>query len=105
MRQSCAPLPAKLELGATTSEAHIQLEAYKLGLFHIVLRKKAMPSCNPTARQTRQQERSRTLSAASKTRSKGNNRTGRILVAGNPMLRTVAGTCRQQCAQLAKASD
>jgi glycine betaine catabolism B len=40
MRQSCAPLPDNLELGATTSEAHIQLEAYKLGLFHIVHRKK-----------------------------------------------------------------
>ena len=50
----------------------------------------AMPSWSPTARPARRREGSRTLSAVSKTRSRGNNFYGDVLVARNAMLRTVA---------------
>jgi uncharacterized protein YjbJ (UPF0337 family) len=51
------------------------------------------------------QERSRMLSAASKARSRGSNHCGEVLVARNPMLRTVVNMCRKQCEQLAKNRD
>src|ERR1700730_3205021 len=64
-----------------------------------------MLSRSPKARPTRRQERSRMLSAESKTRSRGSNRRGEVLVARNPVLRTVVNMCREQCEQLARNRD
>jgi uncharacterized protein YjbJ (UPF0337 family) len=65
---------------------------------------KVRGDASPMARPTRQPERSKMLSAASKTRSRGSNRCDEVLVAQNPMLRTVANVCRKQREQLAKNS-
>ena len=40
-----------------------------------------------------------------KARSRGSNHCGEVLVARNPMLRTVVNMCRKQCEQLAKNRD
>jgi hypothetical protein len=65
----------------------------------------AIISWSPKARPMRRQERSRMLSAASKARSRGSNHCGEVLVARNPMRRTVANMCRKQYEQLAKNRD
>jgi hypothetical protein len=62
-----------------------------------------MLSWSPKARPTGRQEESRMLSAASKTRSRGSNRYGEVLLP--ELLRTVVNRCRKQCQQLAKNGD